>query len=311
MTQTLMERHPNLRQLIGLGDSMHSIANLHQKLEHAYDRLAASLPSDHAWKTVMRESGERSETAFLAIADRLGCTDIERGYIGLLVYSHGLGRLVEAANREYGLPTVRPHGQLCEEVVTETLMLDGEHPFWNAACYAIRHRPDVTTPSPDQYPDEEWRDATSALTGILRDCIKREGLSQPRLLLNTTDPKTKLDIRNMTYPQDRLRDPLLGVERRQIVPEVQLERFEQHLPLIRPECESYEALMLQILAYLYDVVHPEFLQIIVEEGGPSTLYRYLINQLVSTAPGQLKRIGLALIAWNPEIAATIERGAIC
>lgn len=308
---TFAEKNPGL---IALFDTLHGpilemLAALRRDLDDAYARLMAPLPHSHPWKTEMHEISSRMRDGITNAAE-LGLNSTQLRLLGLLAYTHGLGRLMEANRALKG--EARPpwnHGRDAATVFSESIFGQEnsergalEYPFWRAALYAIEHRPDPTTPAKDAYPDAEHRDGAHALLGLLRDAIKRDGLLPVRVGKNLTDEETKQAVRKATYAASLLeQDPAYGTERGYIAPS-QLDRFCEHKALVRADCATYETLMLQIIAYLFDVMHAEFASIIIDEGGPGLVYRYLAQRIPRA---ELARVRDSLMRWNPAFGERI------
>ncbi len=301
---TFAEKNPGL---IALLDTLHGPIQemndvMRRDLDNAYARLMTPLPHSHPWKSEMHEISSRMRDGITNAAE-LDLNPTRLRLLGLLAYTHGLGRLVEANRALKG--EARPpwnHGRDAAQTFSESVFGKDaiaakalEHPFWRAALYAIEHRPDPTTPAKDAYPDAEHRDGAHALLGLLRDAIKRDGLLPIRVGKNLTDEETKRAVRKATYAANLLeQDPDYGTERGYITPS-QLDRFCEHKALVRADCATYETLMLQIIAYLFDVMHEQFASIIIDEGGPGLVYRYLAQRIPRA---ELARVRDSLMRWN-------------
>lgn len=310
MTQSaFLERNPGLVKLFDTlkGPSDEILVIWQQALTEKYIEKAAVLAPDHQWKTEMHEISRRMQKGILS-STGLGLRPAQLTLLGLLVYTHGLGRLVQAAReveKDLTPPPTWGHGYDAMMAFEPLTMMAGgpDHPFWRAALYAIEHRPDASTPDKNTYADAEYRDGAHALLGILRDAIKRDGLLPERVGKNLNDAVTKRNVREATWPAKiREANPIVGTEQGRIVPESQLQRFKDHKALVRSECVSYEALMLQILAYLFDVMHPEFASAIIQDGGPTLVYNYLKDRIPSD---EMAVIDASLVRWNAPFAARI------
>jgi hypothetical protein len=308
MSQTFMDRNLPLRVLVtNACIDVERVSAWKQRITRAYHSLAEGLPNDHLWKTAAFANAVRSEQLFTKIAQTLGCTAVEANFIQLLVYTQGLGRLVESQRALRGDPKMKwHHGRDTVTALQEILSEGALDTFlWQAALIAILHRPDAVAPTlKDINLPRSIAEATYALMGLLRDCVKLEAFMGDRLLLKLNDSSTKEKLRLENWSEERRAvNPQLGTEQGTIAPQEQLARFCEHLPLERPKYESYETLMLEILAYLFDIVNPEVTELIVKEGGPGYIYAYLERRLTSLR--QMDAINRALVGWHRGYAQLI------
>lgn len=79
------------------------------------------------------------------------------------------------------------------------------------------------------------------------------------------------------------------------------EGFERHELLPRAECRSYEAYMLQFLAWTFDIVHEEVLRRALLRGGPIVVRNYIDRRLKGSP--QRRRFRAALAGWRNGLMA--------
>lgn len=291
--------------------SPHRLLDLHGMVQEAYRDLAGPLPKDHPWKEQAHTNSARMRTHVLESEGPFNTNHIETALLGLLAYTHGLGRLAEATPKYKAANPKASHGALAAAVFAEIgeITEKNTNPLWRVALYAITHRTDAKMPSIDAYPDPEYRHAAHELLGILCDIVMYDGVVPERIRakLENREEKDRLRKANWTDAK-RSEDPLLGLERGEILPKSQLERFTKREPLIRSEYESYETLMLETLSYVFKTVTPAYAELIVKAGGPSLVLGYLHKQLSSESAEQFQAIKRALMDWNQPLAVQILQG---
>lgn len=309
MIVQLFTTNSQLRRLINNSEpSLSHLLDLQGRVQEAYRDLAAPLPADHAWKTQAATNSARMRDLVLNNQEEFGLTGREATFISLLAYTHGLGRLAEATPKYKDANPKATHGLLAAEVFTRTIV---DHngplaPLWSVSYYAIRHRTDASMPPHGMFGDAEYFDAAHELLGILRDIVMYDGLVPERIRpkLESQKEKDKLLLANWSEER-RAKDPLLGLERHEILPKSQLERFVKRESLVRSEYESYETLMLETLSYVFKFETPAMAKFTISAGGPSLVFRYLQRQLDES---EFQAIKNALFRWNDRLAIQIMEG---
>ena len=136
--------------------------------------------------------------------------------------------------------------------------------------FAVEHHADRNTPSLPELPtrtDKQKQVLVSAIRDIdkftnfqyLTDrYLRDEEYKQGQVLANKLDPKGEMG---------------------RIEPVSQLRQFLAGGTLLRAECRSYEAYMLQYLAWIYDVNFGHTLNEIVRTGAVDNLLAYFYQQL--------------------------------
>jgi hypothetical protein len=281
--------------------------------------LTDELPEGHPWKDGTfgkLKLAEENARKIGVLAPILGLNDVETRLFEFLLLSQNVGRLVEAHRVEMeisasdmSVPTprasdaTRHHGHESAVIIGKILEGAVSPDLRQVILYAVEHHADPFMPKACNFvATEEVINAALGLTGILRDWDKRKGFLKAQLLVE--DEAYKEMERRTNWFSARLRFPDWGDEKRRITPEHLFQSFAQGGLIIRGDCESYEAFILQILTYLFDVVHPEFLERILSEGGPRILYQYLERRLEHQTH-QIDAIRARLVDWNPEAAARI------
>jgi hypothetical protein len=302
-----------------------SIENWYIRMTVQYRRLTEKLPDGHPWKSgafgKLRIAEENAKKISI-LGPFLGLNDVETKLFEFLLLSQNVGRLVEAQRDEEEADNPssdrlvphpgataehKHHGYESAAIIHDILKWDVSPGLRQVILYAIKHHADPRMPEEcDFMASEETMAAAIGLLCILRCWDKRKGFLKAQLLVS--DEACKCMERRTNWCLARKKDPTWGEEKRCIAPERLFTTFAQGGLIVRPDCESYEAFILQILTYLFDVMHPEFLELILSEGGPSILYRYLERQLAEQ-PHQLDAIRARLTAWNPDAAERIMSAA--
>ena len=82
-----------------------------------------------------------------------------------------------------------------------------------------------------------------------------------------------------------------------IDPEDALDSFCNGQAIDRSKSRSYERYMLQYLAWAFNIVQPEMLELALHEGGPQTVAAYLRKRL-EVSPDQAARLLAKLQDWK-------------
>ncbi len=249
-----------------------------------YKKLGQRLPENHAWKEGKLIHALKGKEEATTLGPELGMNDLETSALGLLLFSHDIGRLVEGLRKEAGEPKPWEHGTDSVKEL-QALNMPGSSEFSQAMYMAIEHHADMKTPDLAACDNNE---AGYALSTILRDLDKIAGFEKADKYVN--DPGEKRRQIEVNWKKARETDPTVGEEHQGIVPESLLDIFESRQPLKRDDCLSYEAFMLQLMAWFFDVTNAEIYPHILATGGPRVLMTYFEQQFGQTHPDQLARI---------------------
>ena len=276
---SFLSRHPALRSLIAeSGITTDEIAHAKARILAEYVRLDALLPADHLWKGEKIEHAQNCAQEVSTHATLLGLEGVERDVFEFLLFAHDVGRLQEALEPE-GETMERSsiHGTYSAAIIRQALGFTEatESPLWHAILLAITHHSDRNTPTRESLGGS---DAAFALTCVIRDIDKLGGFDQATSY--TADETFKAHERLVSWKRQREADPEWGKEMNIIAPpDLLWDAFLNGRIPDRSRCRSYEAHMLQYLAWVFDVNTPEILHLIVTGGGPKMVYEYLVSQL--------------------------------
>ncbi len=289
-----IERYRALRALIAeSGVTRAQLEDWRTQVLESYRRLAKPLPDTMIWKEQKPRHALAAEQAARDIAPHLGLNALETDVLGLLLTSHDLGRLVEAGRTHRKEPRAKWHHGVDSEVeMMPILGHEAVTPFGRALLLAIRHHADATRV---RLGDVGGDEAAWALATVVRDIDKCEGFEQARRY--TEDRANMEKQRHQNWPEQIAEDDAWGTEMGKIEPIEMLDIFERHELLPRVKCRSYEAYMLQYLAWTFDIVHPEILKRAVAAGGPIIVRDYIDRRLADN-PEQRLRFRLALQGWR-------------
>ncbi|TAK05225.1 hypothetical protein EPO33_04600 [Patescibacteria group bacterium] len=284
---TYIERYREVRALFVGGDVASVVGRARVDMEEAYAHLAQKLPDSHVWKQGKMVHARTAAGEVIALASRFGFNDVERQAVAFLLYSHDVGRMVEALRQVQGQPrALWHHGRDSVEVIrAATAVLPGTRPWFDTLLVAVEHHADRTTPSTKELGGDR---AAWALMTLLRDLDKRVGFQSAERY--TADEAYKVAQAKANWPERRAVDPLWGTEMGRIDPPEMVAAFLRGEALERSRCRSYEAYMLQYLAWLFDVVHQEVLDLILAENGPMIVRDYLTRQLTAACPEEAQQI---------------------
>lgn len=272
---TFIERNPQLRSLVA--NNPIDFAPARACVASIYNKLAEELPTDHVWRGEKLEHVAHVERVLRDNAPMLGLNEQETEVLGFLMFAHDVGRMVEALRTVSGKPRAPwLHGVDSVQVTMDAFAENGIPHYgslWDALFVAIELHSD-----PRMLVElKHLHSVAITLTGVLRDFDKRAGFEDAARY--TSDPDFKVRQAKANWPEQREADPLWGTERRAILPASMINVFVAWQTLIREDCQSYEAYMLQLLAWVFDVANPEILALIVNEGGPGVVLKYLEAQL--------------------------------
>lgn len=270
---TFIERNPRLRVLIA--EHPVDLAPARVCVEGLYGFLAGHLPDGHVWREGKLAHAKELEAELRAHAAMLGLNEREADVLGFLMLAHDVGRMVEGVRAVRGDPKV-PHGLDSVDAIKDAMPATGivpAGPLWDAIFLAIEHHSDPTT-------FMELKDRNPAAFGmltLLRDFDKRGGFAEAARYTSDGDFKARQAAAN--WPKQRETDPLWGTERGAILPASMIDVFAARQLLIRKDCQSYEAYMLQLLAWVFDIYNWEILVLTLHGDGPNVVLRYLEEQL--------------------------------
>lgn len=274
---SFMDRNPDLRFCIATANvTADQFAGYTAKILKVYETYAAGLPENSAWKTgkVKRATAGAEEVA--AHAELFGFTALEVAVVGFPLVAHDTGRLIhEHIQRATGKMPPWRHGEESALFGEDIFGPFAKTPLGRAILLSIRHHSDVTTPTLEDLGGDR---AAHALTGIVRDFDKMAGFLNAESYVS--DPAFKRRQIETNFQTQRKSDPTWGEEKGHIEPASMLDDFLADKALVRRDCQSYEAYMLQYLAWLFDIQNEEILKICVEGGGPRLVLDYLFDRLL-------------------------------
>ncbi|MEO5927939.1 MAG: hypothetical protein ABIO72_04420 [Patescibacteria group bacterium] len=284
-----MERNPELRELIAASEiASGQLLNYTEAIRGVYIDYAHGLPNNSAWKTGKLEHVGHAAKDVRTYADLFGLTGKELDVVVFLVTAHDTGRLIhELVQRANGKRLPWPHGVESANFAQHIFGAKRRDPLCLAMYLAIHHHSDIETPLLEAIGDK----ATHALICLLRDFDKMTGYENA--LKYVSDEEFKQKQIDTNFSVQRKSDPTWGDEKGKIDPETMLDTFLAGKALVRDDCQSYEAYMLQYLAWVFDIQNREVLEISIKNGGPKHVLTYLLLQLAHGAPEQHER----LMAW--------------
>jgi len=274
-----MERHPGLRELIANSTlTTDAVAQAIKLIRGAYRTLNDELPESHQWKhSKLAHAGDCADEVEKH-ASLFGLQNLECAVFQFLLFGHDIGRLDQGLRRVRGEEALdADHGRLSVERIKEALgaTVETTAPIWTAMFEAIRCHSFRVTPTVEELGGSE---AVHGLVCLLRDTDKLGGWNSAKSY--TGDPERQARERRANWTAMIEADPAWGNELGLISPPYHLwDPFLHGRLLERAKCRSYEAYMLQLLAWLYDVNTPEMLDIIIERGGPNIVFEYLVTRL--------------------------------
>lgn len=257
------------------------------------------LPKDHPWEKAKWEhadaAAEENDTIYSFLKEKL--PDNYYALLTFLATFHDLGRTIEG-KRKLGLlpPGYREfshHGEESFSLLKEWGALEPFPPETREIIeYAIIHHADKSTPPlPDNPTNLDKQKYFYTCT--LRDVDKLA------LFRNKTD-RYLFDVK-VKAAQAKVNN-LLG-EQNIINPSAIIETFGEFQAIKRGECVSYEAFMLQYLAWIFDIKLRPVLEEVVRVGAIEKILRYFREQRIpddqyqrikETIMNYLARFGLEL-----------------
>lgn len=296
---TFMGREPELRALIREGGEtvQGDLQAWTGALVARYELYARDLPPESLWRERKIEHAWEAERDARKSARGLGMDEVETDVLAFLLFAHDIGRMVEATRMARNEP--RPpwlHGRDSSDIVEDVMGPYAEKPLSRVLLSAIEHHSDA---QPVTLESVDGSRPAYALATMLRDLDKREGFQQAKRYTEDAVFKEKQRLQN--WPEQAKDDPYWGRELGRIDPDPLLARFCGYELLPRAECRSYECYMLQLLAWCFDIVHPENLERTLQEGGPMIVRDYIDKQLLDR--DQKQRFRDALRGWKDGILA--------
>ncbi len=274
-----MDRHPAARALIASsGVTREEIRRYTSSVRAEYICVNELLPNDHQWKGHKLAHADACAREVAEHATIFGLEGVERDVFEFILFCHDIGRLEQGRRRSCGETVLdEAHGALSVQLVRTAIGITDENitPLWTAVFRAIECHSFRVTPTGDELGDQR---VALPLIQLLRDTDKLGGFDAAKDY--TGDPARKARERRANWTDRIDADPSWGNELGLISPSYHLwERFLNGQHVVRKDCRSYEAYMLQLLAWCYDVNTPEMLQVIIDRGGPRTVYEYLVARL--------------------------------
>ncbi len=274
-----MERNPALREFIASsGITAEEIERAIGKVRRAYRTLNDQLRDDHTWKhSKLAHAGDCADDVEL-YAPIFGFQNLECAVFKFMMFSHDIGRLEQGLRRDRGETSLdEDHGKLGVEHILTALEMTSYSmtPIWSLMLRAVECHSFRDTPTLEQLKDQPM---ALPLIQVMRDTDKIAGFKSAKSYV--TDKARQARERRANWPQLIEADPVQGNEMGFIDPPFLLWRlFLNCKSLPRPQCRAYEGYMLQLLSWCNDVNIPEMLQIIIDTGGPKTVYDYLVERL--------------------------------
>jgi hypothetical protein len=292
-----MERNPELRVLIESmdhGELRFGLRVATEKVMTYYHDYAVGLPDESAWKHGKVEHVTHGTEAIREYSTRFDLVGIEIDVVAFPLVAHDTGRLIhEHVQRATGKMLPWRHGEESALLAAEALGGIGKTPIGRAMLLAIKHHSDMVTPTIEQLGGSK---AAFALTGIVRDFDKMTSFDDASKYTNVEEFKQKKIL--TSFSTQRKDDPTFGDEKGSIQPAEHLETFLAGKALERRRCASYEAYMLQYLAWCFDIQNEEILELCVAKGGPKIVFTYLLGQLEAGSPEQYRKLDAWAKTWK-------------
>jgi len=248
-------------------------------IEKEYPKLIADLPEDEPWKY--------PKTAHAILTTSIGAKALaqiqqqlpeENFYLLLFIMgNHDLGRVMDAKKRR-GLAMPADYNFTPNHGAASAQLLKN----WNALSqfpqdtqtiisYALLHHADKHTP--ELTPNASYIEKIQyAFVCFVRDIDKLS------LFVNKTDQY----LSDKKTKAEQMQVNRLNGEQGTIEPLALLDTFTQYKSIDRTQCKSYEAFMLQFLAWIYDVNVKAVLEQIVQSGAVEQLLSYFKCHLPET-----------------------------
>lgn len=294
---TFMERNPELHDLIAWsGVTVDRLADYTAQVFKVYETFAVGLPDDSAWKDWKAKHAAAGAHEAAAHAELFGFNPLEVAVVAFSLSSHDTGRLVdEHIRRATGCLMKRRHGEVSALFVESIFGDFAKISLGQAILIAIARHSDEKTPSLETL---DGNRAAHALTGLIRDLDKISSFDVADRYVH--DKEFKRQRIETNFVTQRKLNPTWGDEMGRIEPRRMLTEFLDGRALVRRDCQSYEAYILQFLAWLFDIQNDEVLEICMERGGPRILLDYLLERMTSANgdQGQATRLAEWAKTWK-------------
>ncbi len=321
-----MEKYPGIRTaLVYSGVTIETLQGFLQKILSVYDEFAPVMSDNMGWKKQKPAHARHCAEEAKELASMLGLNELEQAFFAIIFAAHDLGRMTEGLRNSLDpeapekirvtvtdefrrrWPAIdqpkRMHGFDSEELLSPIFGPFAATRIGQWALLAVRHHSDVQNPTLE---DMGGSVEALALANVLRDLDKVEGFRQAKSY--TSDPERKARERLQNWPNQISKDPDWGKELQSIdygecgddtltglVDPLRL--FSGGRALDRSKCRSYEAYMLQYLAWAKNIVEPCMLDVALAEGGPQIVAAYLLRQIWLN-PFQYEALRAELERWN-------------
>lgn len=211
--------------------------------------------------------------------------------LSLTCFAHDLGRFPQAVIQAGGIAcNPEHHGKLSVELLRdlEPLIPDA----WLCFSEAVEKHSLRNTPQKREFVSEiAW-----ALCSVVRDIDKMAGFTDAHAYTHDVGRKTREARANtLAWTEENPTAEMGAIVTLQGFPDV-LQTFLEGQTVTRAHCASYEAYMLQLLAWLYDFNLAEVRDEVIAQGGPGIVVAYLRERLAGNP--QWQRISLHTEAWG-------------
>lgn len=243
-------------------------------IEQHYPELLELLPTGHPWRAAKETHSLLVGSGAPEVFEELRQEMTEENFYLLLLMasSHDFGRPLQVQRKNEAAYKGQHHGDFSVELLARWQVLENFEPVTQQIItYSVTHHADVVTP-------ELARDAGDLekieyfYTSALRDLDK----------IGVFKGKTELYL----FDQDeKNKQNTLGGfdgEQNSIQPPELLTEFTEGHMIDRKKCRSYEAYMLQFLAWMFDLNLKDSLHAVVQSGAVGKLLHYFERQLPGT-----------------------------
>lgn len=241
-----------------------------------YENAASTLPQGDVWgANKIREGAATAERVELVFPDNILPKNVKH-LLELMSYGHDTGRLWQTQMASRGeKPNGIRHGRWSSDLLEPVLANPLGSSLWKAVEEAIDGHSLPKTPSREYFSS----DVAYALCAMLRDLDKMGGFDKANAYTADREHMALQAKKNgLDVSDDNPRAEYGEILTKPGKPSV-LEVFLLDKAVIRDDCASYEAYMLQFLSWLGDFNLPETRQVVINLGGPAMVLRYLRQQL--------------------------------
>lgn len=257
------------------------VTEAEKSVESLYLQLGSSLPDGHPWKEAKIEHAARTRLAGAAAMVNIQAQLIEENseLLSFIALSHDLGRPIEA-RRNLGWVEVQyqqgHHGMLSVKAMESIGLLQSfPSETQEIVKYAVEHHADTRTPI---LPG----DATGAdkykyvFTCLLRDMDKLSTFANRTegYLFDEVNKKKQAEVNKLSFDKEHP-----AAEWGIIDPPELVDIFASGQAIARGACKSYEAFMLQYLAWIYDINLRSMIGEAINTGVVSKILDYFNKQL--------------------------------